>query len=405
MSQKTCILAYSGGLDTSVVIKWLQENYKVAVIATVFDVGQDKTEDLKFIEKKALDIGAYGAQVIDLREEFANNYISKAIKANGLYENKYPLVSALSRPLMVKHLVDQAHARGADFIAHGCTGKGNDQVRFDVACGALDPSLQVLAPVREWDLLTRADEIAYAAEHGIPIPVTQDRPYSVDDNLFGRTIECGILEDPWVTPPEDIFGLTNDPAGPEAPDTPQEVTLTFEAGLPVALDGEEMELLPLIGALTDIGGLHGCGRIDMIENRLVGLKSHEIYEVPAALALLTAHKALEDICLDRDTAHFKLDLEHKWADLVYDGLWYSPLKAALDSFIDATQKTVSGEVRLQYFKGAITVCGRRSPYALYDFKLATYDQGDSFNRDAAKGFIEIHGLPLRTWSSLHSSII
>jgi len=388
-----------------VVIKWLQENYKVAVIATVFDVGQDKTEDLKFIEKKALDIGAYGAQVIDLREEFANNYISKAIKANGLYENKYPLVSALSRPLMVKHLVDQAHARGADFIAHGCTGKGNDQVRFDVACGALDPSLQVLAPVREWDLLTRADEIAYAAEHGIPIPVTQDRPYSVDDNLFGRTIECGILEDPWVTPPEDIFGLTNDPAGPEAPDTPQEVTLTFEAGLPVALDGEEMELLPLIGALTDIGGLHGCGRIDMIENRLVGLKSHEIYEVPAALALLTAHKALEDICLDRDTAHFKLDLEHKWADLVYDGLWYSPLKAALDSFIDATQKTVSGEVRLQYFKGAITVCGRRSPYALYDFKLATYDQGDSFNRDAAKGFIEIHGLPLRTWSSLHSSII
>jgi len=257
--------------------------------------------------------------------------------------------------------------------------------------------------VREWNLLTRADEIAYASEHGIPIPVTQERPYSVDDNLFGRTIECGILEDPWVTPPEDIFGLTNDPAGPDAPDTPQEVTLTFEAGLPIALDGEQMDLLTLINALTDIGGLHGCGRIDMIENRLVGLKSHEIYEVPAAVALLTAHKALEDICLDRDTAHFKLDLEHKWAELVYNGLWYSPLKAALDSFIDATQKTMDGEVRLQYFKGNITVCGRRSPYALYDFKLATYDEGDSFNRDAAKGFIEIHGLPLRTWSSLHSS--
>jgi len=404
MAQKTCILAYSGGLDTSVVIKWLQEHYDVAVIATVFDVGQDKTEDLAFIQKKALGIGAYGAQVVDLRQEFADNYISKAIKANGLYENKYPLVSALSRPLMVKHLVDLAHARGADYIAHGCTGKGNDQVRFDVACAALDPSLQVLAPVREWDLLTRADEIAYASEHDIPIPVTQERPYSVDDNLFGRTIECGILEDPWVTPPEDIFGLTNNPAGPDTPSAPQEVTLTFEAGLPVALDGEPMDLLTLIGALTEIGGLHGCGRIDMLENRLVGLKSHEIYEVPAAVALLTAHKALEDICLDRDTAHYKLDLEHKWSELVYNGLWYSPLKAALDSFIDTTQKTVDGEVRLSYFKGNITVCGRRSPFALYDYNLATYDEGDSFNRDAAKGFIEIHGLPLRTWSSLHPSI-
>ncbi|MCL2332653.1 MAG: argininosuccinate synthase [Actinomycetia bacterium] len=403
MPEKTCILAYSGGLDTSVLIKWLQEHYGVEVIATVFDVGQDKTEDLGVIEKKALTIGAYGAQTLDLRQEFAEHYIAPAIKANGLYENKYPLVSALSRPLMVKHLVDQAHARGAAYIAHGCTGKGNDQVRFDVACAALDPSLQVLAPVREWDLLTRADEIAYAEEHGIPIPVTQARPYSVDDNLFGRTIECGILEDPWVTPPEDIYGLTNDPAGPEAPNTPQEITLSFEAGLPVALDGVAMDLLPLIGALTEIGSLHGCGRIDMIENRLVGLKSHEIYEVPAAVALLTAHKALEDICLDRDVAHYKLDLEHKWAELVYYGLWFSPLKTALDSFIETTQQYVSGEVRLRFFKGSISVTGRRSPWALYDYKLATYDEGDSFNRDAAKGFIEIHGLPLRTWASLHPS--
>lgn len=405
MSQKKCILAYSGGLDTSVVIKWLQEHYDVAVIATVFDVGQDHTEDLAFIEQKALSIGAYGAQVVDLREEFANDYISKSIKANGLYENKYPLVSALSRPLMVKHLVDQAHAKGADYIAHGCTGKGNDQVRFDVACAALDPALKVLAPVREWSLLTRSDEIAYAREHNIPVPVTEDRPYSVDDNLFGRTIECGILEDPWVTPPADVFGLTNDPAGPDAPDTPQEVTLNFEAGLPVALDGQEMDLLTLINALTEIGGRHGCGRIDMIENRLVGLKSHEIYEVPAAVALLTAHKALEDLCLDRDVAHYKLDLEHKWAELVYYGLWYSPLKAALDHFIDATQETVTGEVRLQYFKGTVAVCGRRSPYALYDHNLATYGIGDSFNRDAAKGFIEIHGLPLRTWSSLNKTAV
>ena len=403
MPQKKCILAYSGGLDTSVVIKWLQEHYDVAVIATVFDVGQDKTEDLSFIEKKALSIGAHAAQVVDLREEFANDYISKAIKANGLYENKYPLVSALSRPLMVKHLVAQAHAKGADYIAHGCTGKGNDQVRFDVACGALDPALKVLAPVREWSLLTRADEIAYAQEHGIPIPVTQDRPYSVDDNLFGRTIECGIIEDPWVTPPQDIFELTNDPAGPDTPNTPQEVTISFEAGLPVAIDGKEMALLPLINMLSEIGSLHGCGRIDMIENRLVGLKSHEIYEVPAAVALLTAHKALEDICLDRDVAHYKLDLEHKWSELVYYGLWYSPLKAAFDRFIDATQETVTGEVRLQYFKGNVTACGRRSPFALYDHKLATYDDGDSFNRDAAKGFIEIHGLPLRTWSSLNKT--
>jgi argininosuccinate synthase len=396
MAREKCVLAYSGGLDTSVAIQWIRDNYDLDVVALAIDVGQER-QDLEVVREKALKIGAVESVVKDVREEYVGEFLSKALKANALYENKYPLLSAMSRPIIVKHLVDEAHRAEATCIAHGCTGKGNDQVRFEVGIAALDPDIKVLAPVREWDLKTREQEMEYATAHGIPVPTTKDNPYSIDDNLWGRAIECGVLEDPWMEPPADIYTMTND-ARAESCDTPEYVEISFEQGLPVALNGVVTSFHDIIVAMNDTAGRHGFGRIDMIENRLVGLKSREIYEVPGALTLIAAHKALEDLCLERDVLHYKLGIEQKWAELVYNGMWYSPLKEALDGFIATTQRLVTGDVRLRLFKGSCVVVGRRSPYSLYDFDLATYDATDSFDHKAAKGFIDLWGLPTKVWA-------
>ena len=396
MARDKCVLAYSGGLDTSVAIKWIAENHDLDVVALAIDVGQER-QDLEFVRQKALSIGAVESVVKDVREEYVEEFLAKALKANALYENKYPLLSAMSRPIIVKHLVEEAHRCQARYIAHGCTGKGNDQVRFEVGISALDPDLEVIAPVREWDLKTREEEMDWAAERGIPVPTTKDSPYSIDDNLWGRAIECGVLEDPWVEPPADIYTLTNDARG-DACGEPEYVVISFEQGLPIALDGELCSFQSIIEQMNDMAGRNGFGRIDMIENRLIGVKSREIYEVPGALTLITAHKALEDLCLEREVLHYKLGIEQKWSELVYNGMWFSPLKEALDGFVESTQKLVTGEVRLRFFKGSCVPVGRRSPYSLYDYNLATYDAADTFDHKAAKGFIDLWGLPTKVWA-------
>jgi argininosuccinate synthase len=390
------VLAYSGGLDTSVAIRWLIENKDLDVIALAIDVGQER-QDLELVRAKALQIGAIESIVKDVREEYVHEFLAKALKANAMYENKYPLLSAMSRPIIVEHLVEEAHRCGAKYIAHGCTGKGNDQVRFEVGIAALDPDLTVLAPVREWDLCTREQEMEYATARGIPVPTTKASPYSIDDNLWGRAIECGVLEDPWIEPPADIYTMTNDARSSEC-DTPEYIELRFEGGLPACINGERKSFHDIIVDLNLFAGRHGFGRIDMIENRLVGLKSREVYEVPGALTLIQAHKALEDLCLERSVLHYKLGIEQTWADLVYNGLWFSPLKEALDGFIESTQKLVTGDVRLRFFKGSCVAVGRRSEFSLYDFDLATYDATDSFDHKAAKGFIDLWGLPTRVWA-------
>lgn len=397
MAREKCVLAYSGGLDTSVAIKWLQEHHDVDIIALVVDVGQER-QDLEFVRQKALSIGAAESICLDVREEYVEEFLAKALRANALYENKYPLLSAMSRPIIVKHLVEEAHRHGARCIAHGCTGKGNDQVRFEVGIAALDPDLEILAPVREWELKTREQEMEYATANGIPVPTTKDNPYSIDDNLWGRAIECGVLEDPWAEPPADIYTLTNDARGDACSGEPEYVVISFEQGLPVALDGELMSFHEIINRMNDLAGRNGFGRIDMIENRLVGVKSREVYEVPGALTLIQAHKALEDLCLEREVLHYKLGIEQKWAELVYNGMWFSPLKEALDGFIDTTQQLVTGDVRLRFYRGSCVTVGRRSPYSLYDYNLATYDEADSFDHKAAKGFIDLHGLPVKVWA-------
>ena len=395
MAREKCVLAYSGGLDTSVCIQWLINERDLDVITLLVDVGQD-CADLEFARQKALNCGAIESIVMDVRDEFCEDMCCKAIAANGLYENKYPLLSALSRPLISAKLVEVAHKYGATYIAHGCTGKGNDQVRFEVSVQALDPDLKVIAPVRVWDLHTRPQEIAFAEAHGIPVAAKNGKPYSIDDNLWGRAIECGVLEDPWNEPPADIWETTADLA--DCPDTPEDVIVGFEGGKPCSLDGEKMSVQDVIVKLDAIAGRNGYGRLDQIENRLVGIKSRECYEVPGGLALITAHNALEDLCLERELLHYKLGLEHKWAELVYYGLWFSPLKKALDAFFASTQTLVTGEVKLRFIKGTCTVVGRRSEYSLYDYNLATYDEGDTFNRDSAAGFIEQWGLPSKVWA-------
>ena len=395
MAREKCVLAYSGGLDTSVCIQWLINKRDLDVITLLVDVGQD-CADLEFARQKALNCGAIESIVMDVRDEFCEDMCCKAIAANGLYENKYPLLSALSRPLISAKLVEVAHKYGATYIAHGCTGKGNDQVRFEVSVQALDPDLKVIAPVRVWDLHTRPQEIAFAEAHGIPVAAKSGKPYSIDDNLWGRAIECGVLEDPWNEPPADIWETTADLA--DCPDIPEDVIVGFEGGKPCSLDGEKMSVQDVIVKLDAIAGRNGYGRLDQIENRLVGIKSRECYEVPGGLALITAHKALEDLCLERELLHYKLGLEHKWAELVYYGLWFSPLKKALDAFFASTQTLVTGEVKLRFIKGTCTVVGRRSEYSLYDYNLATYDEGDTFNRDSAAGFIEQWGLPSKVWA-------
>ncbi len=394
MAKDKIILAYSGGLDTSVAVKWLIEQHDLDVIALAVDVGQ-RRQDLDMVREKATGIGAVESIVRDVRTEFVDDFLSRALKSNALYENKYPLVSALSRPIIVKHLVEEAHRQNARYIAHGCTGKGNDQVRFEVGIAALDPDIEVLAPVRDWGM-NRDESMRYAAERDIPVPTTQKSPYSIDDNLWGRAIECGVLEDPWTEPPEDIYVMTSEAR--RARDDGEYVEVSFREGLPIAIDGRVMDLEDIITKMNDVAGSHGFGRIDMIENRLVGLKSREIYEVPGALTLIQAHKALEDLCLERDLLHYKLGVEQKWAELVYDGLWFSPLKDALDGFIEETQQLVTGDVRLRFFKGTCVVVGRRSDYSLYDYELATYDEADSFHHAASGGFIELWGLPTKVWA-------
>jgi argininosuccinate synthase len=388
----TVILAYSGGLDTSVAIKWLEDRYGMQVVALAADLGQPG--DMEAIRLKALQVGAVDAVTLDLKERFAEEFILPALQANALYEGRYPLATSLARPLIAAAMVEEAKSRGATAVAHGCTGKGNDQVRFDLTTMALGPELKIIAPLREWSM-SREDEIAYAEEHGIPVPVTRESPYSVDENLWGRSCEAGVLEDPMVEPRDDAFEWTVAPA--EAPDEPLYLEVTFCGGRPTALDGEDMRLVELIAGANEIGGAHGVGRIDMVENRLVGIKSREIYEAPAATILIEAHRALESLTLTRETMHFKPVLEAKLAELVYFGLWYDPLRAALVAAIESTQEKVSGRVRMKLYKGNCTVVGRTSEYSLYDYKLATYDRADEFSHGASEGFIELWGLPLRVW--------
>lgn len=387
---KKVVLAYSGGLDTSVAIRWLEEKYGYGVIAVTADLGQGA--ELVRIRERALGTGAVGAYSVDAREEFLREFAFRALKANAVYEGQYSLSSALSRPLITKLLVEYAAREGAEAIAHGCTGKGNDQVRFDVSAAALAPHLKVVAPVREWPM-SREEEMEYAARHGIPVPTAKKTPYSIDHNLWGRSIECGILEDPWAEPPDDVYLITRGPR--DWPAEPTYVEIGFEQGIPVSLDGQVMDPVSLVTQLNQIAGAQGVGRIDHIENRLVGIKSREIYEAPAATVLLAAHRDLEDLTLPREVAHYKRTVEDKYAELVYFGLWYSPLRTALDAFIDQTQENVTGLVRVKLHHGQALVVGRKSPCSLYDFALATYDKHDAYNHGAAVGFIEIWGLPTK----------
>lgn len=387
---KKIVLAYSGGLDTSVLLKWIQEKYDAEVVTVTLDLGQK--EDLRKIEEKAKSLGVLKHYSIDAKEEFARNYIFPAIKANALYQEKYPLSTALSRPLIASKLVEVAEREKADAVAHGCTGKGNDQVRIEVAVKSLSPDLDVIAPVREWGM-TRDKEMEFAKAHGIPIPVDVDKPYSVDQNLWGRSAECGVLEYPEKEPPQDAYEWTVPPE--EAPIEPEYLALRFQNGIPVSVNGREMSPVELIETLNGIAGEHGVGRIDHIEDRLVGIKSREVYECPAATVILEAHKDLEKIVLTRHEYQFKREVEAQWAFLVYTGLWTDPLKEDLDAFIDKTQERVNGEVKVKLYKGSLRVVGRSSPLSLYDFNLATYDIGTTFNQSSSAGFIELWGLPTR----------
>ena len=391
MSEKA-VLAYSGGLDTSVTIRWLgEQGYEVHAVAV--DVGQ--REDFAAIVARGEQAGAASVRVVDAVSRYAAQYLGPAIKANALYEGKYPMVSGLARPAIVEEVVRVARQVGASVVAHGCTGKGNDQVRFEVGFAVLAPDLQVLAPIRDAGI-AREKAMALAAEWGIAVSDVASR-YSVDENLWGRTVECGPLEDPWVAPPEDAFERTKPPA--ERPSEAAEIVITFERGLPIALDGEPTTLPEVIRSLDALGGSYGFGRVDMIENRRVGIKSRELYEVPGALSIIRAHQALEDLTLERDLAHHKPLLEHRWAELVYDGQWFGPLRAAIDAYIDTTQTHVSGDVRLRYEPGSCTVVGRRSEHALYDLSLATYGSEDAFDQADSRGYVTLYGLPLKVWAS------
>ncbi|GAA1990570.1 argininosuccinate synthase [Kitasatospora viridis] len=381
------VLAYSGGLDTSVCIGWIAEETGAEVIAVAVDVGQGG-EDLDVIRQRALDCGAVEAEVADARDEFADEYCLPALKANALYQGQYPLVSALSRPVIVKHLVAAAKKHGATTVAHGCTGKGNDQVRFEVGIQSLAPELKCIAPVRDY-AMTRDKAIAFAEAKGLPIATTKKSPYSIDQNVFGRAVETGFLEDIWNAPIEDVYEYTQNPATPREAD---EVVITFEAGVPVAIDGRKVTVLQAIEELNKRAGGQGIGRLDMVEDRLVGIKSREIYEAPGAIALITAHQALENVTVERELARYKRQVEQRWAELVYDGLWFSPLKRALDGFVNEANQHVTGEIRMVLHGGRAVVNGRKSAQSLYDFNLATYDTGDTFDQSMSKGFIEIFGM-------------
>ncbi|EAC8166677.1 argininosuccinate synthase [Listeria monocytogenes] len=399
MAKEKIVLAYSGGLDTSVAIQWLVES-GYEVIACCLDVGEGK--NLDFIKEKAITVGASESYTIDAKEEFAEDFALIALQAHAYYEGKYPLISALSRPLIAKKLVEVARQEGASAIAHGCTGKGNDQVRFEVAIHALAPDLKVVSPVRDWKW-SREEEINYAKEHNIPVPIDLDNPFSIDQNLWGRSNECGVLENPWTTPPEAAYDLTV--SLEDAPDTADIVEITFDAGIPISLNGENMSIANLILTLNEIAGKHGVGRIDHIENRLVGIKSREVYECPAAVTLITAHKELEDLTFVREVAHFKPIIEQKISETIYNGLWFSPLTEALVAFLKSTQKFVNGTIRVKLFKGHAIVEGRKSPNSLYDENLATYTSSDTFDQDAAVGFIKLWGLPTKVSAEVNSKVI
>jgi argininosuccinate synthase len=386
------VCAYSGGLDTSVMIPWLRERYDAEIIAYTGDLGQG--EDLAAIRRKAIDTGAVHAEVDDLQERFVREFIWPAVKASALYEGLYPLHTALGRPLLAQRLVEVALEHGADAIAHGCTAKGNDQVRFEVTARALAPQLAIIAPLREWELLTREAEVDYAIARGIPIPITREKPYSIDQNLWGCAIECGEMEDLWTEPPPDAWQMTKDPS--TAPRGSVELVIRFERGIPVAIDGRPMNGVELIGYLNDLAGSFGVGRIDMVENRVVGLKSREVYEAPGAGLIHMAHTELERICLDRPTFNYKRKLSQDYANIIYDGTWFGPLRDCLQAFLDKSQEVITGEVRIRVSAGLARITGRRSPYSLYDEGLATYSEGDTFDREAAGGFMELYGLSYRT---------
>lgn len=398
MNSPTIVVAYSGGLDTSVMVRWLIEKYNATIITATGDLGQQK--ELVGVEEKALKTGAKRAHMLNLRKEFVEDYVWSALKAGALYERSYPMATALGRPLLAKMLVDVARKEGATMVAHGCTGKGNDQVRFEVAVAALAPDLKSLAPLREWEFKSREDEMAYARSHGIPVAATLANPYSIDENLWGTAIECGVLEDPTVEPPADAYQRTVAPE--DAPDSPEYVSVEFVEGVPVALNGKVMDAVDLVTRLNVIAGSHGVGRLDLVENRLVGIKSREIYEAPAATVLHFAHTELERLTMDKQVFHMKHQLSAEYANLVYNGLWFTPLKDALDAFVNETQKSVTGSVKVKLYKGTTSIAARTSHYSLYNAKLATYTKEDTFDHKASEGFITIYGLPVKTYHQVHN---
>ncbi len=392
MSKNKIVVAYSGGLDTSVMVKWLKENYEAEIITFTGNLGQ--TKELIGLEEKAINSGASKAYVEDLTKTFLEEYAFPALKAGAMYEEAYPMACSLGRPLLAKTLVDVARKEGANMVAHGCTGKGNDQVRFEVSVGALAPDLQNLAPLRTWEFKSREEEIDYAKKHNIPVLVTKDKPYSIDENIWGTAIECGVLEDPMAEPPADAYQHTVAPEN--APDIAETVSIEFEKGIPISVNGKKLDSVSLVKILNDIAGKNGVGRIDLIENRLVGIKSREVYESPAATVLHFAHKELERITLEKSVAHYKIKIAQEYSDLIYNGLWFTPLREALQAFIDKTQEKVTGLVILKLYKGTIRIVGRTSPYSLYDPALATYTIEDQFDHTASEGFIKIYGLPYKT---------
>ena len=400
MTKEKCVLAYSGGLDTSALVPYMKEKYGYEIIAALVDVGRMK--DVEMLRQRALTAGAVEAVVLDAKKEFLEDFAFQALKANALYEGKYPLHSALSRPLIAKKMVEVAKEYGAKVVAHGCTAKGNDQVRLDVGVRCLDPTITVLGPAREWNM-TRPELLDYLEARGIDLPLTKKNPYSIDENLWGRAIECGELEDPWAAAPSGAYAFTVDPA--DAPDEPIEVVVGIEKGIPVSLDGQALGPVELVEKLDALAGSHGFGRVDMVENRLVGIKSREVYEVPGSLSLIMAHREVEDLTLTRELQHFKTMIDQRLTELIYDGLWFSPLAEALRAFVDESQRYVTGEVRLQYFKGSCRAVGRRSPNSLYVSNLATYGSGDTFSHSSAVGFIHLWGLPLEVWARKREGLL
>ncbi|MEX2191537.1 MAG: argininosuccinate synthase [Bacteroidota bacterium] len=393
MKKQRIAVAYSGGLDTSVIVKWLQERYNADIITVTGNLGQKK--EIVGLADKAYKTGAKKVFVQDLREEFVEEYLWPSLKAGALYEHTYPMATSIGRPLLAKALVDVARRERCTAVAHGCTGKGNDQVRFETAVAALAPELKVLAPLREWEFKSREEEIAYCEKHGIPVTATRENPYSIDENIWGTSIECGVLEDPMAEPPEDAYQRTVSPA--KAPDKSAYVTIEFAGGIPIGLNGKRMEGVDLIDKLNIIAGANGIGRMDLVENRLVGIKSREVYEAPGAVTLHFAHRELERLTLEKEVMHFKAKIAQDYANLIYNGLWFSPLRSALDAFIHETQKVVNGSVRLKLYKGNIDISGRTSPNSLYDTKLATYTIEDQFDHKASEGFIKIYSLPIKTF--------